>query len=75
MIDSLTFNGIKLIKPIETNSKDLAEQGQNIKSLREELRIMAPSQYSTFHNKDDSLSLKFEDIKKKHNKNRKITQI
>lgn len=62
MIDSLASNGIRLIRPKETNLEDLAGLEWKIKPMREETRIMIPSDYSTFQNRDN-LSVKFRDYK------------
>lgn len=63
MIDSLASKRIKLIRPKESYPKDLARLEWRIKPMREETRIMASLDYSTFQNRDNSLSIKFKDYR------------
>lgn len=59
MIDSLASIGIRLIRPKENYHEDLAILEWKIKPIREEIRTIVPSNYSTFQNRDNRLYIKF----------------
>lgn len=63
IIDSLASTRIRLVRSTKNNFEDLAGLELKMKSMKDETRTIAPSNYSTFQNMENNLSIKFRDYK------------